>query len=123
MIPNHTRFIEAIHEKKKVCVRFYSTADSGVLDRVCAPTDYGPGGAVDDELNRYWFWDYAGNLDSHTLCLLSQQIMDLQVLGEVFDPAQLEVRPPRWSIPRDWDPDAQPTKGPNSAPAPGNESS
>ena len=41
MIPNHTRFIEAIHEKKKVCVRFYCKADSGVLDRVCVPMDYG----------------------------------------------------------------------------------
>jgi hypothetical protein len=24
MIPNHTRFIEVIHEKKQVCLRFYS---------------------------------------------------------------------------------------------------
>jgi Hsp20/alpha crystallin family len=58
MIPNHTRFIEAIHAKKKVCVRFYSQADSGVLDRVCAPMDYGPGGEFKDGLNRYWLWDY-----------------------------------------------------------------
>jgi hypothetical protein len=27
MIPSHKQFIEAIHAKKKVCVRFYSTAD------------------------------------------------------------------------------------------------
>jgi hypothetical protein len=52
MIPNHPRFIEAISEKKKVSVRFYSQADSGVLDRVCAPLDYGPGGEIQDGLNR-----------------------------------------------------------------------
>jgi hypothetical protein len=31
-----------------------------------------------------------------------QQIVDLQVLGEVFDPAQLEVKPAHWSIAREW---------------------
>jgi hypothetical protein len=46
MIPNHKEFIEAINEKKKVRVRFYSQADSGLLDRVCAPMDYGPGGGL-----------------------------------------------------------------------------
>jgi hypothetical protein len=102
MIPNHPRFIEAIGQKKKVSVRFYSTADSGVLDRVCAPMDYGPGGGFPDGLHRYWLWDYTSNTDTHTLGLLPQQIVDLQVLGEVFDPAELGASPWEWSIPRDW---------------------
>lgn len=102
MIPNHNQFIESIHAKKKVWVRFYSNADSGVLDRVCAPMDYGPGGDIKDGLNRYWFWDYTSNTGAHTLGLAPQQIVDLQVLGEVFDPAQLAASSPQWSIPRDW---------------------
>lgn len=104
MIPNHTGFIEAIHAKKKVCVRFYSKADSGVLDRVCAPMDYGPGGEVQDGLNRYWLWDYSSNTATHILGLVPQQILDLQVLGELFSPANLGVTPWPWSIPRDWGP-------------------
>jgi hypothetical protein len=102
MIPNHKQFIEAIHEKKKVSVRFYSKADSGVLDRVCAPMDYGPGGDIPDGLNRYWLWDYASNTASQTLGLVPQQIVDLQVLGEVFEPAGFGARPSPWSIPREW---------------------
>lgn len=102
MITNHACFIEAIKEKKKVCVRFYSEADSGVLDRVCAPLDYGPGEAVKDGLNRYWLWDYGSLSCSHTLGLVSGQIVDLRVLGEMFDPAHVDVRPAQWSIPRDW---------------------
>ena len=102
MIPNRKQFIEAINEKKKVSVRFYSKADSGVLDRVCAPMDYGPGGGIQDGLNRYWLWDHTDNTGTHTLGLLPQQIVDLQVLGEVFDPAAFGVRPWPWSIPRDW---------------------
>ena len=93
MIPKHAQFIAAIQEKKKVCVRFYSTADSGVLDRVCAPMNYGSEGGSADGLNRYWLWDYASKTGSHTLGLAPQQIVDLQVLGEMFDPAQFTIEP------------------------------
>jgi hypothetical protein len=93
MIRNHTQFTAAIQDRKKVCVRYYSTPDSGVLDRVCAPMDYGPGGDSKDGLNRYWLWDYASDTGSHTLGLVPQQIMDLQVLGEVFDPAPFAREP------------------------------
>jgi hypothetical protein len=102
MIPNHPRFLEAIAEKKKVSVRFYSKADGGAIDRICAPMDYGPGGATPDGLNRYWLWDYVSTTDTHGLGLLPQEITDLQVLGSVFDPAEFGVRPWQWSVARDW---------------------
>lgn len=103
MIPNHSRFIDAISERKKVHVRYYSRADSGLLDRVCAPMDYGPGGDIQDGLNRYWLWDYTSTTGAHALGLLPQEIVDVQVLGEVFDPADFGVRSSPWVIPRDWD--------------------
>ena len=101
MIPSHKEFIEAIKEKKKVSLRFYSTADSQVIDLVCAPMDYGPGGDMSDGLNRYWLWDYGATTDSHTLGLTPQQIVELQVLGEQFSPADFGAQPWQWSIPRD----------------------
>jgi hypothetical protein len=67
MIPKHKQFIEAIKEKKKISLQFYSTADSGVIDLICAPTDYGPGAGTQDGVNRYWFWDYTGNTGSPDL--------------------------------------------------------
>jgi hypothetical protein len=88
MIPNHAEFLAAIHDHKKVWLRYYSTPDSGLLDRVCAPMNYGPRDEIQDELNRYWLWDYASSTGSHTLGLLPQQIVELRVLGDVFDPAQ-----------------------------------
>ena len=102
MIPNHVQFIEAIEEKKRVCLRFYSKADSGVIDLVCAPLDYGLEAGIPDGVNRYSLWDYTSNNGSHTLSLLPEQVLDLRVLGEVFDPAELDVRTSPWSIPRDW---------------------
>jgi hypothetical protein len=102
MIPNHKQFIEAINEKHKVCLRFYSIADSGVIDLVCAPTDYGPAAGAQDGVNRYWLWDYTSNTGSPVLGLLPEQVLDIRILGEVFDPAELGTPPPTWSIPRDW---------------------
>jgi hypothetical protein len=102
MIANHPRFIDAITGKRKVNVRYYSNADYGVLDLVCAAMDYGPGDGNPDGPNRYWFWDYRAGVGSHTLGLVPRQIVDLRVLGEVFDPAAFGVPAWRWSIPRDW---------------------
>ena len=102
MIPNHKEFIQAIKEKKKVCLRLYSTADTGVINLICAPMDYGPGGAIQDGVNRYRFWDYTSNNGTHFLALMPEQILDLSVLGTAFDPAEFGVPPPAWSIPRDW---------------------
>jgi len=91
MIPNHARFLEAIAAKKKVSVKFYSKADHGVLERICAPLSYGQSVESQDELNRYWLWDYAAT--THPLGLLSEQIVELQLLGDVFDPAQFTTQP------------------------------
>jgi hypothetical protein len=108
MITNHKEFIEAVKEKKKVCLRFYSKADSGVIDLVCAPLDYGPGVGLKDGVNRYWFWDYTSNNGSHVLPLLPEQILDLSVLGSMFDPAGFGAPSPTWSIARDWPAPSEP---------------
>jgi hypothetical protein len=119
MIPNHKQFIEAIKEKKKVCLRFYSIADSGVLDLVCAPLDYGPGAGNSGGVNRYWLWDYTSNTGAPTLGLLPEQVLDIRVLGQVFDPEDFNEPSPAWSIPRDWRPPfGSGTKNPSRGPAP-----
>jgi hypothetical protein len=102
MIPNHEQFIKAIGEKTKVAVRFYSLADSQVIDLVCAPMDYGPEAGNADGVNRYLLWDYSSNNGTHTLSLLPEQVLDLRALGEVFDSDQIDVRPAHWFIARNW---------------------
>ena len=103
MIPNHPLFLEAIQEKKKVRVRIYSIPDSGVVDRVCAPMGYGPGNVEYDGLNRYWLWDYAGDTGMQVLGLLPTAILDLQLLGETFDPMQFDPLTAPFFVPRDGD--------------------
>jgi len=93
MIPNHAHFIEALKDKKKVRVKFNSRADGGVMERVCAPLAYGPAGELNDGQNRYWLWDYANNSGACALGLMPQQILDLQILKEDFDPTTLTTAP------------------------------
>jgi hypothetical protein len=99
MLPNHARFIEAIQHKNQVRIRFYSAADSGVLDRVCAPLDYGPGPVTSDGLNRYWILDCAATPTPEPIGLVPQQILDLHVLGSTVDAAVTELHRWTWSIP------------------------
>ena len=73
-----------------------------MIDLVCAPLDYGPGADNQDGVNRYWLWDSTSNIGSPTLALLPEQVLDIRVLGEVFNPAQFGDTPPEWSIARDW---------------------
>lgn len=101
MIANHSQFIDALKEARKVRVRFYSPADSGVVDRVCAPMDYGPGkDASADGLHRYWLWDGAGTAGAAVRGLLPEQVVELQVLGETFDPAEFGDQAWPWAVAR-----------------------
>jgi hypothetical protein len=101
MIPNHSHFVEAIQENKKVKVLYYSAPDSGVVDRICAPLDYGPGaGGASDGMNRYWLLVYSTTGASQTVGLVPDQIVDLKVLGETFEPSALGVAGWPWAIAR-----------------------
>jgi hypothetical protein len=112
MISNHKQFIAAIQEKKKVSLRLCSKADSGVIDLICAPLDYGLVGEVQDGVNRYSFWDYTSNNGSHQLTLRPEQVLGLSVLGLLFNPAEFGVPTAPWSVPRDWNSPSSPLDPP-----------
>jgi hypothetical protein len=117
MISNHYQFIEAIREKRKVNLRFYSKADSGVLDLVCAPLDYGLQAESPSEIKRYSLWDYASSNGSHTLNLLPDQVLDIRLLGDHFDPAEFGMQPTPWSVTRNWGASPPPSEPPPQGPA------
>ena len=65
MIANHDQFIQAIADKNKVWVRFYSKPDSGILEQAYTPLEYGLGNGLDG-FNRYWLQDPAAKPGSET---------------------------------------------------------
>ena len=98
-------FIQAIRDKKKVRLAFYSKEDEGLLVRKCAPMDYGPSRRAKQKNDRFHLWDYESDTQNHTLSLNPEQISDLKVLDEVFDPSEFitwDTTESPWFIQRDW---------------------
>lgn len=96
------KFIQAIHDKNKLKVVFFSKEDNSLLTRICAPMDYGIGTRIKDSIPRFYLWDYTSDTKSHTLPLKMEQIKSIEVLDEIFDPAGFVKWSPNWIIPRDW---------------------
>ncbi len=91
-------FVDAIRDKKRVKVIFYSQEEKRFLVRVCAPIDYGMDAGVSATSNgaeRLNFWDYEGKKEgqnaqaAHTLSLRADQVRSMNVLDEFFDPSEL----------------------------------
>jgi hypothetical protein len=102
MVPNHPQFLDAIAEKNLIRIEFYSKPDEGVIDRECAPLDYGPVVGEEGSQNRYWIWDYKNSSGANPLGLVPEQIVSVRVLGSHFIPQDLRLGPRKWSVPREW---------------------
>lgn len=100
-------FIGAIHSKRQVRLTFYSQEDGHNLVRRCAPMDYGPSRRAVDKSNRFHLWDFDSDERGHTLSLHRNQVVQIEVLDERFDPATFvswDTTANPWFIERDWGP-------------------
>ena len=97
-------FINAIREKRKIFVTFFSKEDRRVIRRTCAPMDYGPSRIEKRDVDRYHMWDYDSDSRKHPLMLLPEQIKDMEVLNEHFEPSEFvqDHWKLNWKIKRDW---------------------
>lgn len=97
-------FIDAIHSKNKIRLAFHSKEDGHALTRTCAPMDYGPGTRAHNKSDRFHSWDYDSDTERHTLSLLPEQVISIEVLSDLFDPAEFVTWQPNWIVQRDWGP-------------------
>lgn len=81
---------------------FYSKEDAEVIERTRAPMDYGPSRRAQEKNDRFHFWDYDSDRERHTLSLPPEQVTQIRVLDEGFDPSEFVTWRPQWFIPRDW---------------------
>lgn len=92
------QFMAAIHSTKKLLVSFHSKEDGGVLQRTCAPMDYGPSRRAHDQSDRFHFWDFDSDTAPHVLSLRPEQVLRLETLVENFDPAEFVNWAPQWIV-------------------------
>lgn len=98
---NYEKFINAIHNKKLVSVKFNSK-EKGVIIRSCIPFDYGPSRRYKDGLDRYHLYDLDSPDGKHNLSIIPEQVIDINILNENFDPAEYVHWTTSWFIKRDW---------------------
>jgi len=98
-------FIQAIHDKKKIKLTFFSKEDGTLLVRKCAPMDYGSSRRTKEQNDRFHLWDYESDTQQHTLSLNPEQISKLEVLDEIFNPSEFitwDTAKSPWFVKRDW---------------------
>lgn len=105
MHPEHQAFLDALHQKRRMRVRFFSRKQGKELVRTCAPLDYGPLRGALDPAPRYQLWDLEGKKKPLNVAVAAEDIREMVPLEETFDPAEIitwAFKPKAWSLPRDW---------------------
>ena len=98
-------FIAAIHKRNKIRLTFYSKEDGSHIVRLCAPMDYGPSRRANNKDDRFHLWDYDSDTKSHTLSLLPDQVVNMEVLEILFEPSDFvswNTASSPWLVARDW---------------------
>lgn len=98
-------FTQAINTKSKIQVTFFSKEDNTSLTRLCAPFDIGPSSRAKDKTDRYHFWDYDSDTGSHNLSLIDEQVINIKILDEKFEPSHIitwNFKPNSWYLQRNW---------------------
>lgn len=97
----HDDFLCAIARKNLVKLKFNSNS-KGTITRICAPMDFGPLKRSSSPEMRYHFIDLDSSSGEHPLSIKPDQVLELNVLSDKFDPKNLVHWTPSWHIARDW---------------------
>jgi len=95
-------FLSSIHGKRIVKLQFDSN-EKGLIERICIPFDFGPSRRYKDGADRYHFYDLDSPDGKHNLSILPEQITELVMLDDVFEPGDYVTWVPiKWIVARDW---------------------
>jgi hypothetical protein len=99
-----TTFADAI-QRKKIIRLTYVTKDLQQLVRKCAPLDMAPSRRAKMPYYKYHFWDFESQPKPHIVSLNPEQIIQIEVLEEEFEPKDIitwDTTKSPWSIISDW---------------------
>jgi hypothetical protein len=105
MHASHALFLDAIAQKRRLSVRFFSRKEKRERMRICAPLDYGPLRGALEAVDHYQLWDLEGKKKPHNLALLEAEILEMTPLDETFEPRDIitwAFKPGAWRVTRDW---------------------
>jgi len=96
-------FAGAIQSKQVIEVTFVAKNRQQVTRR-CIPLDFAPSERDSRKAFKYHMWSLDSTPKHHIVSLTSEQIIQLKVLEEIFDPKNFIswTRKWGWTIGRDW---------------------
>jgi predicted DNA-binding transcriptional regulator YafY len=98
------RVKQAIHERRKVYVRYRPDSQGPVETYQVAPLDVKPGKTPTTRANDY-LWVYSYEHES-VISLRLGRVMGVELSEEIFDPVELmadwKQKEPQWNVPREW---------------------
>lgn len=100
---NPAVFLKAIDSMSKIRIIFDSKS-KGRITRVCLPFDFGPSqkdGAI-DRSEKYHVYDLDSPDGPHVIPIAPNNIIDIEVLNEKFDPVEYVNWEPKWIDKRNW---------------------
>ena len=105
MHSDHETFVQAIRDKRRVKLTFFSDEEGCSQVKLCAPMDFEPHGIEGEETSRYYFWDFEKGTNGSPLILEPNHILSIQLQKDTFSPSEfvtwdLEELP--WFLERDW---------------------
>lgn len=101
MTTHYDIFVASIHNKNTIKVIFDSK-EKGIIERKCIPFDFGPSRRYKDGLDRLHMYDLDSPDGKHNLSILPDQLLELEILEELFNPGDFVTWAPNWIIVRDW---------------------
>lgn len=98
---HHEIFLQSIAGKNIIELCFDSY-EKGKITRKCIPFDFGPSRKYKDGNDRYHFYDLDSPDGNHNLSILPNQILDIILSEEVFEPGDYVKWTPNWHVSREW---------------------
>lgn len=82
---DHEKFMQAVKERKKVILTYFSGEYNLNLTKLCVPLQYSPSGRGQDS-NYYYLWDSEADVGERILGLPVSQIMYMELSNDTFEP-------------------------------------
>ncbi len=90
MLANHNVFIQAVNDKKKIILTYFSGQQYLYLTRLCVPVQFSSTD-LEDASGCYYFWDSEADTGERLLALTPSQITNMELSDETFNPADYIV--------------------------------
>lgn len=86
MLVDHDVFIQAVKDKKKIILTYFSGQQYLYLTRLCVPVQFSSAD-MEEGSECYYFWDSDADTGERLLALSPSQITNMVLSDETFDPA------------------------------------